>query len=1168
MATPIKELLVRINADASGLEKGFNDAGKSSDKFIDGIQKKLGQVVTVMAAFKLAMDGIKFNAMTQQAEIAFTTMLGSASKAKTMIADMTEFAKTTPFDFPGVRDAGKQLLAFGIESEKIIPTLKMLGDVGAGVGAPISDMAYLLGTIKTSMRATTMDINQFTGRGIPMWEELAKVIYDTKEPTDEMTASMRKMVESGSIGFTEIEQAFKNMSGDGGAFANLMMQQSNSFEGALSNLMDTFNVFLGTTTGGAMDPLENSFRVLTEDLENLTDNFEVWGSVAGEAVEVLTDGLGLVLDVLDVLPGEFTATAAAAVALGLAFGPWGAALGAALSIILQIKNAMETANTNAIREYWKASAEMHKVAIGDLDTFADSAQRAVHSIRTGQTPIADWNKAVEKIKKEFGLTEEQIRLVVIGVGTLSESQKRAAEAALSNSIAMRKTEAQGALRLAKNNELEKKRIANIERLEAEQKALNASLKVQDQLLKAGVLSEGDYYKNRIKQAQERIDKIKAEGVASGALNTEQLKQIKSLSTDITAYQLKVDEWETSRPEEVKKRNDAEDLVQKQAFDARMIREQQKADKITEIEIKRLDDLIEAEEKAIEARKLMHENFYSAISTFSSGAFNIIGALNDSLGLNIGGVLKNLEGLSGGIMGIAKSGGADPTAWVQTTVAAIGLIGEAWDVLSGEAARKEEEARQAEIRNIEDTAKKRIAGKVEALERERDAEIKNAISKGANLRDIEIYYARVIARAKLDMNETIEREKLAQDARVREITANAEQKAQNEAIAKIKAQYGKAYDSYASQWVGGITGSQAYKSIINPIMDGYLKIAEAEIEALEMSFALFSDRAEQASEGLARAMLDGFKSGSTEEEMKAAVMDMLKNMAIETQFKKYANRFEELGGMISESFVKGGMDDYERNLFTIEYDKLFDELTAAVDFYTQYFPDEMGKALDEVSSELEAFNKSYIEKLETRGEAVERQYNEEIKRAEELGATEETLLKVRTYWAQQRAEAYEEELSQINSIFKATGESLSSKIAEGFKKGSSTADVRTGILEMLESMAIDAAILASGVSEKFTTIGKSIGEALADGVFSEMELSGIDQAIGQLYQQAQTMVNPIQNLFKENKYLGSGSGETSTVKEGITFNTTFNAPTPINSLEAAKLMKETAQKLALNWGITV
>ena len=68
----------------------------------------------------------------EQAKVAFSTMLGSAEAGKRMFADLQKFAASTPLQLTTLQDASRTLLAFGVQGEQVIPTLRMLGDAAGG----------------------------------------------------------------------------------------------------------------------------------------------------------------------------------------------------------------------------------------------------------------------------------------------------------------------------------------------------------------------------------------------------------------------------------------------------------------------------------------------------------------------------------------------------------------------------------------------------------------------------------------------------------------------------------------------------------------------------------------------------------------------------------------------------------------------------------------------------------------------------------------------------------------------------------------------------------------------------------------------------------------------------------------------------------------------------
>ena len=195
----------------------------------------------------------------QQFEIAFETMLGSGQKAKGMISDLANLAATTPFDMKGVVNGAKQLLAYGFAANEITDTMRRLGDVSAGLGLNLQDLTWLYGTTMVQGRLFTRDLMQFTGRGIPLTEELAKQFGVTKDKVSEL-------VTAGKVGFPEVKKAIESLTNEGGKFGGLMEKQSHSITGQISNIQDTIEMAindLGTQTEGLMnDALDITSKVI------------------------------------------------------------------------------------------------------------------------------------------------------------------------------------------------------------------------------------------------------------------------------------------------------------------------------------------------------------------------------------------------------------------------------------------------------------------------------------------------------------------------------------------------------------------------------------------------------------------------------------------------------------------------------------------------------------------------------------------------------------------------------------------------------------------------------------------------------------------------------------------------------------------------------------------
>ena len=169
----------------------------------------------------------------EQAQVSFWVMLWSADAAKQMLSDLSDFAQKTPFQLPEVRAWAKQLMAFGISAKDVIPDLKMLWDVSAGLNVPLSQLEHAFGQVAVGGKLTWRELNEFVMAGVPIIATLSKNLWVSQ-------AAIKDMVSTGEIWFPAVKKAFETMSSAGWVFANMMDKQSKTMQWSFSNLQDTF----------------------------------------------------------------------------------------------------------------------------------------------------------------------------------------------------------------------------------------------------------------------------------------------------------------------------------------------------------------------------------------------------------------------------------------------------------------------------------------------------------------------------------------------------------------------------------------------------------------------------------------------------------------------------------------------------------------------------------------------------------------------------------------------------------------------------------------------------------------------------------------------------------------------------------------------------------------
>ena len=222
----------KLTREYKDFSSGTNNADEIVKSLTDSLKRTAAEIGGLVAIKKFGSDVIEATGKMQQLQVALSTILQDKTKADQLIAEIVQFAAKTPFNLDDVAEGAKQLLAYGSSADKVIEELSMLGDVASGLQIPIGQLIYLYGTLRTQGRAMTVDIRQFAGRGIPIYEELAKVLGVSKDQVGEL-------VKEGKVGFKEVEQAFKNMTSEGGKFANLMENSAGTWPQRLSNIEDT-----------------------------------------------------------------------------------------------------------------------------------------------------------------------------------------------------------------------------------------------------------------------------------------------------------------------------------------------------------------------------------------------------------------------------------------------------------------------------------------------------------------------------------------------------------------------------------------------------------------------------------------------------------------------------------------------------------------------------------------------------------------------------------------------------------------------------------------------------------------------------------------------------------------------------------------------------------------
>ncbi len=229
----IEELTTRLGfqVDPNGLDKG--------KKALGGFKKwAVGTGLAVGAAFAyLAKTGVGA-AMTMESITAqFTVMAGSADRAASLVSEIADFAGRTPFSKLGLSEAGKTLMAFGLESEKVVPTLKMLGDVAGADQNKLNSLALAFGQIQSTGKLMGQDLLQLINQGFNPLTVMAQTSGRSVE-------ELKDLMAQGAISADDVTKAFQIATSEGGLFFGNLEAQSQTLAGRLATLKDNVETAL------------------------------------------------------------------------------------------------------------------------------------------------------------------------------------------------------------------------------------------------------------------------------------------------------------------------------------------------------------------------------------------------------------------------------------------------------------------------------------------------------------------------------------------------------------------------------------------------------------------------------------------------------------------------------------------------------------------------------------------------------------------------------------------------------------------------------------------------------------------------------------------------------------------------------------------------------------
>lgn len=269
----VKRVAEEVKKEFQGMSQSAAQEGAKMESSFRKIGTALGVGFSLKAAADFGKQIVKVRGEIESLEVSFRTLLGSEQKATALMTDIRKFAATTPMQLNDLASGAQTLLGFNIEAEKVMPTLKALGDISMGDSQKFQSLTLAFAQMSSTGKLMGQDLLQMINAGFNPLVQIA-------ERTGKSVAELKEEMSQGKISVEMVTQAFMDATSEGGKFYNMLEKQSKGIQGSLSNLKGAFDDMLN-------DIGENSDGVITKSVQGLTklvQNYETVGKVIGTLV--------------------------------------------------------------------------------------------------------------------------------------------------------------------------------------------------------------------------------------------------------------------------------------------------------------------------------------------------------------------------------------------------------------------------------------------------------------------------------------------------------------------------------------------------------------------------------------------------------------------------------------------------------------------------------------------------------------------------------------------------------------------------------------------------------------------------------------------------------------------------------------------------------------------
>lgn len=239
-----------------------------------GLASKITGIFATLGIGAIVGKTIKDGMEQEMRNVSFEVLFGGVDNAKQMIDQVSDYAAKSPYGKVGLSEATQMMAGFGIAQEKIMPNMKMIGDIAMGDAQKFQSLALVLSQVSSLGYMQGNDKLQFINAGFNPLKELEKM-------TGKSVGQLETMMSKGQISIGMIEDALKHATSEGGQFYGMIDKINGTASGQWATAMDNISEKMLNLYDNVLQPLIlpalQKFNVFLDDpigtLGRLTDKF-------------------------------------------------------------------------------------------------------------------------------------------------------------------------------------------------------------------------------------------------------------------------------------------------------------------------------------------------------------------------------------------------------------------------------------------------------------------------------------------------------------------------------------------------------------------------------------------------------------------------------------------------------------------------------------------------------------------------------------------------------------------------------------------------------------------------------------------------------------------------------------------------------------------------------